>query len=64
MSWLWHRTRQLGVWKDCNGQDLVEYALAVGMVAVIAVAAAPVLPETVRSVFNKLSTVLISTAGG
>ncbi len=64
MSWLWHRALQSGAWKDCNGQDLVEYALATGMVAVIAVAATPVLNKTVRNVFSRLSTVLISTAGG
>jgi Flp pilus assembly pilin Flp len=64
MRWLWRRTLQLRVWRDRNGQDFIEYALAVGMMAVIAVAATPTLTETVRSVFSKLSTVLISTAGG
>ncbi len=64
MSWLWHRARQLRVWKDCKGQDLVEYGLAAGMVAVIAVAVAPVLPETVRSVFTRASTVIMSSLGG
>ncbi len=64
MRWLWRRTLKLKLWSDCNGQDFVEYALAVGMMAVIAVAATPTLTETVRNVFNRLSTVLISTAGG
>ena len=64
MRWLWHQTLQLGVWKDCNGQDVVEYALAAGMVAVIAVAAMPVLNETVRNVFSRFSTIILSTLDG
>ena len=38
-------------WQDTQGQDLVEYALAAGMVAVAAVAAMPALSTTVRHSF-------------
>ena len=34
------------LWHDTQGQDLVEYALAAGMVAVAAVAAMPMLQTT------------------
>jgi pilus assembly protein Flp/PilA len=48
----------LQIWKDCEGQDLVEYALAAGMVAVAAVAAMPALGTTVQNVFTKISSII------
>ena len=48
----------LQVWKDTSGQDLVEYALAAGLVAVAAVAAIPALQTTVSTVFMKISTII------
>ncbi len=50
-------------WNDTQGQDLVEYALAAGMVAVAAVAAMPVLTNTITNVFSKISSA-INTAMG
>ena len=47
-----------GLWQDTQGQDLVEYALAAGMVAVAAVAAMPALQGTVSTVFTKISTII------
>ena len=46
------------LWKDIRGQDLVEYALAAGMVAVAAVAAMPALSATVNNVFNKIASIV------
>ena len=45
-------------WNDTQGQDLVEYALAAGMVAVAAVAAMPTLSGTVSTVFNKIGSII------
>jgi pilus assembly protein Flp/PilA len=45
-------------WKDTQGQDLVEYALMAGMVAVAAVAAMPALSSTVNSVFTKIGSII------
>jgi pilus assembly protein Flp/PilA len=45
-------------WKDEQGQDLVEYALAAGMVAVAAVAAMPQLSATVNTVFTKIASII------
>ncbi len=47
-------------WKDTQGQDLVEYALAAGMVAVAAVAAMPALSTTVNNVFSKIGSIISS----
>ena len=49
---------RLQVWKDTSGQDLVEYALAAGLVAVAAVAAMPALQTTVSTVFAKIRTII------
>jgi pilus assembly protein Flp/PilA len=42
------------LWQDTEGQDLVEYALMVGMVAVAAVAPMPSLTSTLSTVFSKI----------
>ena len=47
-------------WQDCRGQDLVEYALAAGLVAVAAVAAMPALSTTVSTVFSKIGSMIES----
>ena len=49
---------RLAIWKDQQGQDLVEYALAAGLVAVAAVACMPGLSSTVNTVFNKIGVII------
>jgi pilus assembly protein Flp/PilA len=56
MKLFWKR-----LWHDTQGQDLVEYALAAGMVAVAAVAVMPTLQTTVSTVFTKISTIIENT---
>ena len=58
MNWLNNYVLRLKIWKDCHGQDLVEYALAAGMVAVAAVAAMPSLSATVNNVFTKIGSII------
>jgi pilus assembly protein Flp/PilA len=48
-------------WNDTRGQDLVEYALAAGMVAVAAVAAMPALSTTINNVFSKIGSIIASS---
>jgi len=45
-------------WNDTQGQDLVEYALMAGMVAVAAVAAMPLLSTTVNNVYSKIASMV------
>ena len=45
-------------WNDQQGQDLVEYALAAGLVAVAAVACMPGLSTTVNNVFTKIGSIV------
>jgi pilus assembly protein Flp/PilA len=42
-------------WHDTEGQDLVEYALAAGMVAVAAVGSVPQLSTVMSNVFIAIS---------
>ncbi|HLI82914.1 MAG TPA: hypothetical protein VKV17_03300 [Bryobacteraceae bacterium] len=48
------------IWKDTRGQDLVEYALAAGMVALVAVAAMPQLSNIISNVFSKIGSIVNS----
>ena len=56
MTLLWKR-----IWHDTQGQDLVEYALAAGLVAVAAVAAMPALSSVVSNVFTKIGSIIASS---
>jgi len=46
--------------KDTRAQDLVEYALAAGMVALVAVAAMPQLSGTINNVFSRIGSLINS----
>jgi pilus assembly protein Flp/PilA len=48
-------------WQDTQGQDLVEYALAAGLVAVAAVAAMPALSTTISNVFTRIGGIIQNT---
>ena len=48
------------LWKDTRGQDLIEYALAAGMVALAAVAAMPQLKSVINNVFSAIGSLINS----
>jgi pilus assembly protein Flp/PilA len=50
------------LWQDTQGQDLVEYALMVGLVAVAAVAVVPQMATQINTIFNKVTSILTSAA--
>ncbi len=58
MKKLQQQLLQLRIWGDSRGQDLVEYALAAGLVAVAAVACMPGLSGTVNAVFTKIGSII------
>jgi pilus assembly protein Flp/PilA len=58
MKGLRKRILKAQIWKDTSGQDLVEYALAAGMVAVAAVAVMPALSTTMNNVFTKIGSII------
>ena len=49
---------KLKVWKDTRGQDLIEYALMAGFVAVAAGAIMPGVATSISTIFSKVASVL------
>jgi Flp pilus assembly pilin Flp len=49
---------QLKIWKDKRGQDLIEYALMAGFVAVAAGAIMPGVATSLSQIFSKVASVL------
>jgi len=49
---------QLRIWKDTRGQDLIEYALMAGFVAVAAGAIMPNVATSISSIFSKVGSVM------
>lgn len=48
----------LRIWKDTHGQDLIEYALMAGFVAVAAGAIMPGVATNISKVFSKISVLM------
>jgi len=53
---------KLRIYKDTRGQDLIEYALMVGFIAVAAGAVIPGVVTSIRSIFEKISGALVNSA--
>jgi pilus assembly protein Flp/PilA len=51
------------IWKDTKGQDLIEYALMAGFVAVAAGAIVPGVASSMKTIFEKINVILASSAG-
>jgi pilus assembly protein Flp/PilA len=49
---------KLAIWKDSHGQDLIEYALMAGFVAVAAGAVMPGVASSISQIFSKVGSVL------
>ena len=62
MTRMIQRVANLDLWKDRRGQDLVEYALMAGFVAVIAGAVMPDVATSLNTVLVKVNSVMISAA--
>jgi pilus assembly protein Flp/PilA len=50
------------IWKDNQGQDLIEYALMAGFVAVSAGALMPNISTSISTVFSKVGSVMTGAA--
>jgi len=49
---------KLRIWMDLRGQDLIEYALMAGFVAVAAGAIMPGVASSISKIFSKISSVM------
>jgi len=52
----------VALWKDTRGQDLVEYALLAGFVAVAAGALLPGISSSISKIFSRMGSVLTAAA--
>ena len=57
-SLLWN----LRIWKDTRGQDLIEYALMAGFVAVAAGAIMPGVATSISTIFSKVASVMTAAS--
>ena len=53
---------RLKIWNDTRGQDLIEYALMAGFVAVAAGAIMPGVANSISTIFSKISSVMSKAA--
>jgi Flp pilus assembly pilin Flp len=53
---------KLRIWKDRRGQDLIEYALMAGFVAVAAGAIMPGVASSINVIFSEVNSLMVSAA--
>ena len=53
---------KLRMWTDTHGQDLIEYALMAGFVAIAAGAIMPGVSSSISKIFSKVSSVMANAA--
>ena len=53
---------RLRIWKDRRGQDLIEYALMAGFVAVAAGAIMPGVASSINVIFSQVNSLMVSAA--
>jgi pilus assembly protein Flp/PilA len=53
---------KLKICKDVRGQDLIEYALMAGFVALAAAAVVPGITTSIRTIFSQVTSVLTAAA--
>jgi pilus assembly protein Flp/PilA len=51
------------IWKDTRGQDLIEYALMAGFIAVAAGSVMPSVATSISTIFSKVNSVMTRAAG-
>ena len=54
----------LKIWKDNRGQDLIEYALMAGFVAVAAGAVMPNISTQISTIFSKVNSLMVVAGSG
>lgn len=58
MTYLMDALRRVQLWKDTAGQDLIEYALMAGFVAVAAGAIMPGVATSISTIFSEVASVM------
>jgi Flp pilus assembly pilin Flp len=53
---------KMRIWKDNRGQDLIEYALMAGFVAVAAGAIMPGVASSINVIFSQVNSIMVTAA--
>ena len=59
---IWSARNLLSIWTDESGQDLAEYAILIGLIALAVIVAVRLLGGTISTVFNAIGTTLSGAA--
>jgi pilus assembly protein Flp/PilA len=62
MKTIFNLVWKVRIWADTRGQDLIEYALMAGFVAVAAGAIMPGVSSSISTIFSKVSSVMTNAA--
>jgi Flp pilus assembly pilin Flp len=54
---------RLAMWRDCRGQDMVEYALLAGFIAVAVGTISPGLANSMSEIYSRLASKLVEAGG-
>jgi Flp pilus assembly pilin Flp len=58
MQRVWHSVISLRIWNDQHGQDLIDYAMIVGFIAVVSGMFLPNVSKDVSRVYSELARML------
>jgi Flp pilus assembly pilin Flp len=62
MQKMWHLLVGLRIWGDQHGQDLIEYAMIVGFIAVVSGMFMPDVSNDVSMLYSKIASTMRSSA--
>jgi hypothetical protein len=62
MQLLINTVLRMKIWRDTRGQDLIEYALMAGFVAVAAGAIMPGVASSINIIFSEVNSIMITAA--
>jgi len=62
MQRMWHLMVGLRIWRDQHGQDLIEYAMIAGFIAVVSGMFVPGITQDISTVFSKIASTVSNSA--
>jgi len=62
MRRIWQITISFRIWRDQHGQDLVEYAMIAGFIAVVSGMFMPSISQDISTVFSKIASTMTKAA--
>jgi Flp pilus assembly pilin Flp len=54
---------RFALWRNCQGQDMIEYALLAGFIAVAVGAVAPGMANSMTLIYSRLASKLVEAGG-